>query len=368
MQRGSPAACSACFNDHGIRMMVSREGWQDDSMCPNCESHDGIKLGHKQLMALAYHYFVAGTLLKPDFGSAPVIQFNQMYEGEDLVGLEYLKDDLSIFERVLGVKFFNYGPRLWMVGENYPLQSLVDDDASPQLQRILDFYPERILSPRDRFYRLRVNPEEAYSDEQYDSPPEEYCGSGRYDSRDLAVLYASPDLQTCLHEVRVTVADEVYAALLAPSRNLKLLDLSTIIDDGQNDFESLDIAMYMLAFAGDVAKPACRRIAKYLAGHGYDGIVFSSYFSAIRTGSVPFEISFGISNRLLPNQGENEAAKIMPNLAFFGRPIADGRIKVVNKNRVTVRKVEYTTEFGPVIQKSLEEANERILEEIKNLG
>ena len=255
---------------------------------------------------------------------------------------------MGVFEDLVGIRFFDYGPRLWMIGENYPLQALVKGNAAKEMARIVDLYPSVKLTSFNRFYRLRINPE-GTDDTAFDSPPLGVQGLGRFDSANFPVMYASPDLQTCLHEMRVSVEDDVYAALLKPIEDLKILNLSVVVNDDNTEFESVDIGLYLLFMASAIGYNACRSLAAYLSGEGFDGIIYPSYFSHLRSGEIPFETSFGLSNRILPGHAEQESAKMIPNLALFGRPIEDGRIEVVSKNRVLLRKVDYELLFGPVL-------------------
>lgn len=292
-------------------------------------------------------FFVSGSQTRAEFGQAPQIQFNFTNEMGCSV-CQYLEKDMGVFTSALGVKFFDYGPRLWMIGENYPLQALVQGSASDELEKIVELYPTVKLTSLNRFYRLRINPGDT-TDSQFDAPPVGVQGTGRFDSPDFAVMYSSPDLQTCLHEMRTTVVDDVYSALIKPAVDLRILDLTVVINEGKNEFESIDIGLYLLFMGSSAGYPACRMLAKFLAAKGYDGVIYPSYFSHLRSGEVPFETSFGLSNRVIPGGEEREAAKLIPNLAIFGRPIEAGKVEVVGKNRVILRKVDYELRFGPVL-------------------
>jgi hypothetical protein len=48
---------------------------------------------------------------------------------------------------------------------------------------------------------------------------------------------------------------------------------------------------------------------------GFDGVIYPSYFSLLRTGGLPFETVLGMSQRRFPQAAEYERAKIIPNLA-----------------------------------------------------
>jgi hypothetical protein len=52
--------------------------------------------------------------------------------------------------------------------------------------------------------------------------------------------FARPqDLQMCVHELRLTVEDELFVATLVRRRELRLLDLTEILEEGVTEFESL---------------------------------------------------------------------------------------------------------------------------------
>ena len=185
---------------------------------------------------------------------------------------------------------------------------------------------------------------------QFDSPPipAEPEKAGRLDSSDLPVLYGSPDLQTCLHECRVTVEDVLFVATLRPARELKLLDLTAFPDEPERTpFEDLDHAVAMLFLAGSHAYPISRAIARAARNAGYDGLVYPSFFSMLRNGMLPFDTSYGLSNRSELALKDREAAKMIPNLAIFGRPIQEDVLTVTSINRVILRQAAYVVHFGP---------------------
>ena len=163
-------------------------------------------------------------------------------------------------------------------------------------------------------------------------------------------MYASPDLQTCLHECRVTAEDDLFVATLSPSRDLELLNIATLLDESQeeSEFESLDLAVNMLFLAGEHSYPITRAVAWAARCAGFDGLVYPSYFSMLRNGVKPFETTYGISNRRIPQYKEFEKSKISSNFAIFGRPIEEGLLEVSCINRVVLSTVSYSVHFGPV--------------------
>jgi hypothetical protein len=237
-----------------------------------------------------------------------------------------------------------------MIGEVEPLKALQNSTTRPlMISRIIEEYPVVPLPETRAFYRLRKNPTNPDDFGAYDAPPRACSGSNRLDSADFPVMYGSQDLQVCIHECRVTAEDELYVATLAPTRELRLLDLTELLsEETVTEFESLDMAVHMLFLAGSHSYEITREIAQAARAAGYDGLIYPSYFSLLRTGAMPFETTYGISHRRFPSQADREKAKIIPNLALFGRPIERRIVGVRCINKLILHRVEYGIHFGPV--------------------
>ena len=352
-------ACAECFENEGLRLDAAAIGREHSSVCPRCGAIGGTKLTKRSLAGLARSFFVQGSLHRTKFGAAPLITFNDKRPTDIGTCPEWPSGDAALFEEILKIGFFWYGPPDWQVGINDNLAKLEQEDEREQvIARILEAYPPEILTEADKFYRLRKVSGDAYAlgkfDStdwgQFDSPPlpakaEE---AGRLGSPNLPVLYGSPDLQTCLHECRVTVEDALFLATLRPARELKLLNLVSLPDEPlSHPCEDLDHAMVMLFLAGPHAYPISRAIACAARDAGYDGLVYPSFFSMLRNGVQPFESCFGLSNRSIPELRPVEAAKMIPNLTIFGYPIQEGILTVSCINRVILRQANYSIHFGP---------------------
>ena len=343
-------ACSRCFTDHGLHLDAEQIGVEATSPCPNCGSVAGHKLTEAALNSLAYRFFVWGSLLRCDYGAAPLIQFNEQRNTSIKVS-PWLTTDIKLLERLLRVGFFGYGPRLWMVGEVEPLKALQEVESRTSIvERIIREYPSKIVGPDLSFYRIRKMPETPSKSLEYDSPPSVFAETGRFDTRTFPVLYASSDLQVCVHETRVTAEDELYVATLRPSRQLKLLDLSVLLkeDEHVTEFESLDMAVHMLFLAGKHSYEISRAIATSAYALGFDGLIYPSYFSLLRIGVMPFQTAYGLSYRRIPQFQQYEEANAVPNLAIFGRPINDGKVEIECINKLILNRVAYEFHFGPV--------------------
>ena len=342
-------ACSNCFSNEGLRLDAKRLGKKDSSACPRCMTADGRKLSSDQLISLTQIFFVWGSIRKFEYGAAPHVQFNDLRETEISMP-DSLCADAVFLEDVLGIGFFYNGPRLWMLGEIEPLKSLQKATSrTAVINRIVREYRSRVISTHGKIYRIRKNPSHPSDHKQYDSPPRE-LSQGRLGTSDFPVLYASPDLQTCLHECRVTAEDELFVATLTPTRDLRFLNVAALLDEPQEvtEFESLDLAVYMLFLAAEHSYPITRALSKAVRSAGFDGLMYPSYFSMLRNGVKPFETTYGLSNRMIPQYREFEEGKTSVNLAIFGRPIEEGLLEVSCVNRVILSTVNYSVHFGPV--------------------
>ncbi len=115
--------CSNCFRDQGLRLDSFKVGIQDDSACANCGSRDGRKLSRDLIARLAHRFFVRGTIHRTQLRAAPIVQFNE-HQTTSISAAAWFEPDLRLIQKAIGVGFFYYGPRLWMVGEVEPLNRL----------------------------------------------------------------------------------------------------------------------------------------------------------------------------------------------------------------------------------------------------
>ena len=259
----SALLCSECFADEGLRIDAAKHGFEHKTACLNCKSTEGRKLTKKHIKELAWRFFVKGTTLRLDFGAAPVIQCNEYHYGKsDISPSSWLENDIKLIEETGKIGFFHYGPRLWMVGEVEPLKAL-QDPASRQhiIERVLKEYPATVLAKGTKFYRLRIEPNRPADPSEFDSPPAGYSGNGRLCSSELQVMYGSQDIDICIHECRVASEDDIYVATLKTQQELRLLDLTYVLEENCTEFESLDMAIHMLFLAKSHSYEISRAIA-----------------------------------------------------------------------------------------------------------
>lgn len=342
-------ACSRCFSNRGLILDAMQYGREEMGACQNCGREGGIKLGKGPLAYLAERFFVDGSFCKGEFGGAPAIQFNE-HQKTSIEVDEVLKVDIGVFEKVLGVGFFDYGPRLWMIGEIEPLKDLLDEKKRAAIiERIVAEYPTRMVGLDETFYRVRKSPRSSIEPREYDTPPPDIVQDGRLGSEDVPVMYASPLIELCVHECRYTVEDELFVAALNPKRELRLLDLTVVLEEDVTEFESLDMAVHMLFLGGRKAYDAARSIARAARDMGFDGLVYPSYFSSHYHGERPFQTVYGITRRRFRDAKNYEQSLSAPNLALFGYPIADGMVAIDSINRLVISRVSYEFHHGPAV-------------------
>jgi len=347
---GEHLLCSSCFNDEGLRLDSIAIGIDDKIKCINCGREDGKKLTKSLIRHLCYRFFVRGTIERFEFGGFPLIQMNELrFNDSDIHVSPWLEQDVKLIEQAGEIGLFYYGPRLWMLGEIEPLKSLQNvDEIDLMISKILEVYPIHILNENHPFYRVRINPTVPYEPGQYDSPPSACSGNNRFDSNGEICLYASPDLELCIHECRATVEDELFVAKLVPKTELKMLNLAAVLkEEGVTEFTSLDLAIHFLFLAGKHSYPICGKIAKSIRENGFDGIIYPSYFSNVRTGAIPFDTIHGMSIRLLEPLKDFAQSQSIPNVVLFGRPIQEQKLSVQSINKVIINSIKYEMSFGP---------------------
>ncbi len=341
--------CSECFKNEGLRLNAWRCGSDSEEMCNNCQSNKGRNLDKDQANSLVMDFFVRGTVVRAKYGAAPMLAFNEHHAGfietstpKDLI------DDVKLISNYLSIGIFNYGPNLWMLGENYPLESLQSDsERSVVVARIVAEYPSLTINSQSIFYRIRINPRSIEKTE-FDPPPDDILGKGRFDAPKFPVLYVSQDLEGCMHECRATMEDDIFVVSLIPNGDLRILDLSVVYREDKSDFESLDMAVHMLFMAKSHSYPIIREIGRRARDMGYDGVQYPSYFTHIRTGARPFETVFGMSIRRFPQYKSYIENDTIKNIVIFGRPLRDNILSIKSINRVILRRAIYDISFGPV--------------------
>jgi hypothetical protein len=304
---------------------AQRIGKKNDADCLHCKSRTGFKLTIEDINALAFQYFVQGSYLKTDYGGAHRVQFNDHWYGERQVRfLPDLTKDAHLIEDTCKIGFFYYGPSMWHVGGNTPLENLLNPTTRPEtVAKIVSSFKRVNIDEETRLFRIRINPDKPWQHTEYDSAPKGKS-TARFSNGGEEVWYGSEDLEICFHECRVAISDDLYVATVHPTCSLTLLDLTSDTPESGTPFDSLNVAVTQLFYAEKHSYEISTEIRKQAHAAKLDGIVFPSYFSQIKEDRIP-------------------------NIALFGAPIASDRLSIKSIDRVILETVVYASHFGPVL-------------------
>lgn len=275
-------------------------------------------------------FFVSGSYIAESM--APVYQSNSV--NSDPARFDpTLEPDAQLARALTGEVVFHYGPPLWRVGEvNLKHEFAEGGEIRERAARGLVAAAHSMFLPvGTRLFRIRKNPkadESIVTPAAFDPPPAEIAREpGRWDDGSLPVLYASDDIELCLHECRVIVADEIVVATLQVARPLKLLDMTSQIEDGgPTPFEDPNIFARFLSLNRDADWLGyARTVSRAAHAAGFDGIRYTSYYA----------------------QAKHDASAL--NVALFGRPISEGALSLQSVNRLRVTDARYAYAFGPVL-------------------
>ena len=319
--------CSECFADQGLQIEAKNLGTASRHTCRNCGSISGHKLDRTSVEELAQNFFTYGSFVKSEYGGASILRFGDWDKNNREVRFSvWLDTDAALIERTIKSNLRYYAPATWRLGEVEPLETLCDPATQPSAAiDVVIRFPRRKLPVGTMFYRLRkgIPWKEQGSESQYDAPPVGCSSGGRLESPGLSVLYGSQNLEICVHECRTTKADDCHLGTLRIARQLELLDLCESIDnDGPTPFESLYLAVQYIFSAEEHSYSAARAIALAANAAGLDGVIYPSYFSSLRGGTIP-------------------------NIGLFGHPIANGKVNLVCANRLILERADYAVRLGP---------------------
>lgn len=322
----SIVACTECFGDEGFRRALLAEARKISVPCPACGAMHGAKLDRAGLERGCAIFFVEGTVPTGRGVFAPVIQVNDARGEIDLFGLSSLNRDIERLRTDHGIYCFYYGPPLWRFGKPSDEDGYVhwsDED----LDYVLDNCQSSEINPDSEFYRVQINvKEDEIEDARFCSPPANVTRSTwRFDSENVTICYCAFDIETCLHESRVSLENDIFVAILSPNRPLRLLNLDTCAPPADaTRFEDPSIWLLALIYSAERSYPICRRLARRILERGYDGFTYTSFF-------------------------QQAAERPHRNIAVFGEPIRDARVKVKSINTVRLNELAYRWQLGPVV-------------------
>lgn len=153
---------------------------------------------------------------------------------------------------------------------------------------------ETIIPSGTKFYRARVSDKKGYSRKEMWAPPDDVASPGRANSKGQSCLYLCSVKKTTVKEIRAHAFDYVTIATFMLNRNVRVLDLSSIVHSSPFYAENDKVAYLvnestLRQIQNDLAKPMSRLdsdldylptqyisdFAKFL---GYDGVKYFSTF------------------------------------------------------------------------------------------
>lgn len=323
--------CSNCFHDIGLKKEAEKIGKNDNTTCPFCKSTTGKKLNEDDIEELCHLFFVKGSFYKTEYGGASVLMINHEGVHDAIDCKKVLKQDVKFLNKHFGINVFYYAPQMWRIGMNDWLDNLNNGSLRKRIKainNIIDRCSSICLNTDTLIYRLRtdISHNVLYSKE-YDAPPKQTFKNGRLNLRGNVVFYAAFDIETCIHEGRATMNDELYIATFKPQKQLKLLDVTNIQESETEatPFENLDIAVRFIFTASTGSYKTTQLLAQTILERGYDGIIYPSYFNQVRDQEYK-------------------------NIALFGKPVEERKLDLIGINKVIMNRVIYDIRLGPAIE------------------
>lgn len=319
--------CSECFKDYGLKKMAERIGTKGNARCPNCGSGTGVALDNDDLDVLCNSYFVNGSYNSVEYGGSPVLIMMDGDNSSDYKVHRSLEHDIRLILKKKNMTPTAYGPAMWRVGITEWMERLTSKNWKKRdsaVKELIDRCSVKNLDIVSQFYRIRTKLEDAIDERDFDAPPSQKYKGGRFNVREGVVFYASFDVETCIHECRVSMEDMLYVATLEPCRTLCLLDLCDVNESETEytPFEDLPLAVKQIFGAGEHSYGITRTISKFAKMQGFDGIVYPSYFNSVR--NEPFV-----------------------NIALYGQVIKNKIVRVKSIDRIRLDQVEYKFDYGP---------------------
>ena len=319
--------CSNCLKNLGLRIEAEKIGAQNNTPCERCSSKDGFKLNITSIQKLIIRFFQFGSIDSSYQLPVYVLSINSSKEILPFNG--DIATDLRLLNEESGYNVDYHGPPLRDLGYT-EISSRIEDvhnETKEKIDLILDEllskFTRKTLEKDFQVFRIRKNLINPNNDKEFDSPPKDLIVENRLNDSETSIFYCSNDINTCIHEVKATVYDDLYLAtfrLLKPLNILSLLEYKSGIS-----FEDLNdhISFISYLFRTDLDYKTCQLLAKRAKNLGYDGLEYYSFFSKV-------------------------SADRISNIALFGFPIRDNILKLESINKIRFERIEYKLNFGPV--------------------
>lgn len=322
--------CSKCFHNKGLILESEKIGIQDDSICLNCKNNTGVKLNETLIETLIENFFVKGSV---NLNSGT---FESIYKvlGESFSDINFdytLKNDYKLLMDNSVDKLNYNAPALWRLGETDFTSDLREsintkekEKIDKELDKIIKISKTYTIKKGTKLFRIRLNAKDIHLDSSFDSAPLNISKEGRLNSNCDSVFYGAFDIETCIHEVRTTVYDEIILVTYEANEDIVLIDLEkmedTIYDNPQwGIIPFIEYEFYSPQYN------FTQLIAKRIKELGFKGIKYKSFYSKVRD-------------------------DIHSNFALFGFPLKEEILKIHSLNRIRLNNIKYDFTIGSVYE------------------
>lgn len=329
--------CSNCLENEGLELEARKIGTPSETPCSNCGAVTGIKLNSSQINQLIENFFLNGSvdLKTSNYGarykttSVPDQKFLSGYfDGS-------LQTDIGLLTKKHQFGLDLSSMRSWDAGitdlylevkevvENCTSNNCLTDQLRTIFDKVIDACASFELLPGAKIYRIRLDPTDAVTSPlSYDTAPSKVRSPFRFNGPNSPVFYGSLDVETCIHECRTTVYNEVVLATFKTQNKLRLIDFEKIIIDADLN-SNIQSYLNLLFSSGDDSYKESQLLAERIKERGYDGIKYCSYYSMVRSGDHS-------------------------NIALFGYPVNEGKLSLQSLNRIKLDRIIYEYTFGPL--------------------
>ena len=331
-------------------MIAEDTGIASDEPCPRCKSANGKKLSKEGFLWLMTSYFENGSIDLSVGNHQPKYRIRETQEKtfETLaLGSDLIQDCKMLHELTGHSVDLNYS-RLADMGiwrfnadlKDITMQNPCDesfDRLDKLLSTAISKFKTITISPGSIIYRIKRNlPQDidaetatVFDPQPSIDTPEVFPSRDRFSASVIPVFYGAFDISTCLFECRTEYIEELTLGTFEVSRDLKLLDLEELEDTITTGFEREDLGCFVSRMLYQREYALNNYFSVMAFRLGFQGLKYCSYFSKVR------------GNRLM-------------NVAIFGTPIAEGKLKPICFDRLTIDNVEVKYSLGPVFQKERE--------------
>jgi len=251
-----------------------------------------------------------------------------------------LHNDFQTLTKIDSLGLRLRAPKTYLVGDTEhwdAFQGMVEHKAKtgelPEnaigiVDKVLERCRKFILPKGTRFYRIRKNPRSSTDPASYDSLPAHHRSS-RLSQGINPIMYGAFDVETCVHESRCRIDDEICIATMETLIDLNTIDLGDAPYRAGEETPWTSPSIFLSQVMRSPRHDECQIIGERAFQHGISAVQFPSFFSQIL---------------------DQEHA----NIAIFGHPLAERKVKIHSYNRVKLERVRYAYILGPIFDNAAE--------------